>query len=122
MTIKRKINGKTVKIQLTPSEMREAYLEEELDNYSEDIIGKLGELVENGDVPLKPAQLKKIPRKKLKAFALETAQQLDHDIGKNDSYFDAFWCSVETVLTEKIDWKTTLPKLLGTVETVKEGT
>ena len=119
MTIKRRINGKTVKIKLTPSEVREAYLEEELDKYSEDIIEKLDELVENGDVPLKPAQLKKISQKKLKAFALETARQLDNDIGKNDSYFDAFWCSVETVLTERVDWKTTLPKLLETVKTVK---
>jgi len=121
MTIKRKANGKTVEIKLTPAELREAYSEEELNNYAEDILGKLDELVEDGDAPLTPAQLKRISRKRLWAFALKAAEQLDHDIGKNDSYFEAFWESVEHILKEKIDWKAELPKLLGPAKTVEEG-
>jgi len=122
MTIKRRINGKTVKIKLTRKEIRLAGEENDMEYRSEDVLSKLREMADLGDIPLSEEQLEIIPADVMKEFTLDAAVDVERVLSKNDSYFDAFRCSVETVLTEKIDWKTTLPKLLGTVETVKEGT
>ena len=113
MTIKRTINGEDVDIELTFAELIEAGRENDIDNYSSDVLSKLEEMAESGEIPLTTEQLESIPEDVLKEFALDAAHHVDHDIGKNDSYFEAFWCTVEYVLTDRIEWDKELPKLLA---------
>ena len=73
--------------ELTFSEMIQANEEYKLDCMIEDVRGKL----ENYDVELSEEQIKEI------------AQIALHNISKNDSYFEAYWMSVEYTLDDYID-------------------
>ena len=73
--------------ELTFSEMIQANEEYKLDCMIEDVRGKL----ENYDVELSEEQIKEI------------AQSALHNISKNDSYFEAYWMSVEYTLDDYID-------------------
>lgn len=75
--------------ELTFSEMIQAYEEYKLDCMIEDV----KEQYENGeyDVELTEEQFKEVAR-----FALRT-------VSKNDSYYEAYWMSVEYTLDDYID-------------------
>lgn len=75
--------------ELTFSEMIQANEEYELDCMIEDIKG----ILESGtrDVELSEEQIK------------EVAMFACHNLGKNDSYFEAYWMSVECTLDDYID-------------------
>lgn len=74
--------------ELTFIEMMNAYDEYRLDSMIEDIDGLVGS-GEKG-VKLSDAQIK------------EVAAMAIHNLGKNDSYFEAYWASVECTLDEYI--------------------
>ena len=113
MTITQEINGESVEIKLTDSELVNASNEYDLDCYADDVLSKLQEMAERGDIPLTVEQLDAILKKRLRAFAEMAADHVDHDLGKNDPYFEAFWFTVENVLTNRINWDEELPKLLA---------
>lgn len=75
--------------ELTFSEMMQAHEEYKLDC----MVADVEELLENGsrDVELSSEQIR------------EVATSALHNLGKNDSYFDAFWMSVEYSLDEYIN-------------------
>ena len=75
--------------ELTFSEMISAYEEYKLDSMIEDIDGILGSGTR--DVVLSNDQIR------------EVAMQAVHNLGKNDSYFNAYWESVECTLDNYID-------------------
>ena len=108
----KKINGKEVEIELTSTELSLNGEDLKLKSYSEDILPRLREMADGGDIPLTEEQLESIPEDALKKFALETAVDLKNVLSKNDSYWEAFWCSVEYVLTERVNWELEIPKLL----------
>jgi len=112
MIIKRNIHGEQVEIELTAEEMRLAGEESSLASRAEDVLGELKELAENGKVPLTVEQLELIPEDVLKEFTLEAVSLVAHQLGKNDSYWESFWFSVDFVLTHIINWDEEFPKLL----------
>ena len=118
MIIKRTINDKEIEIELTTEEMRLASEAVDLDYHADDVIAKMQEMADSGEIPLTVEQMDMVPAETLKEFALDTAVEVEHMLGKNDSYFDAFWSSVEYVLTEMINWKEALPKLFASGATV----
>lgn len=80
-------NGK--EFELTFNEMMQAYDEYRLDCMIEDIDSILGSGAR--DVELSTEQIKEVAKNAL------------HNLGKNDSYFEAYWMSVEYTLDDYID-------------------
>ena len=113
MIIKRMLHDEEVEIDLTPEEMRLAGEESELSYRAEDVVGKMEEMAENGDIPLTLEQFKQIPADVLREFALGAAADVENALGKNDSYWESFWLSVEYVLEDRINWDEALPILLS---------
>jgi len=120
MIIKREINGAQVDIELTYNEKRLAGEEIDMANRAEDVLGKLKELAESGDIPLMPEQLKLIPDERLKVFALKGTHAVENYLGKDVNYWEAFWASLEFTLKERINWDEELPELLAEIPAARE--
>ena len=104
MTITRVINGKEEIIELTPAEMRLASQAYEEECHKEDVEGKLKEILitpfalfteDNDSIVFKCDD-------KEKSLIDNATWALDKALGKNDSFWESFWFSVEDVINEEM--------------------
>ena len=83
-----KIYRDSKEIELTPEELRMAYEEKHLEYLAEDVKNQVEimELKEEFD----------------KTDCDELAWRFDNALGRNDSYWDSYWCTLENVIEEYI--------------------
>lgn len=71
-------------IELTAEELRMAYEEKHLEYISEDIRSRTEEELDDSD-------------------CATIAERFDKALGRNDSYWDCYWCTMEDVVEEYIE-------------------
>lgn len=110
MTIVRVLDGKEYTIELTREEIRAASKDEDESCRSDDILSKIKAKIAEPFEELSWFGMNSDVVEHLviqdDKTARETAEgmvyDVEHNLGRNDSYWDAFWASVDTVIGEEL--------------------
>ena len=110
MNITRVINGQQHTFELTPEEIRRASSEYDEDSRVEDIICKVKETIGtpfgelcwfSGNSEIVESMVV-VDEEAMRDAADGMAYSVERNLGRNDCYWDAFWESVRTVISEEL--------------------